>query len=438
MSHRPILLAPGIAALLFLGVLAWMLFPSTPARTKTLADGSIITLRKVSTGTNFVYDTRNLLQRTTGKFMSPKWQARLGLRPGIGPIPLPSESGTGVVHWFWLSMKGPIIHNLPGGIRPSSTLALKDDSGGEIHTQCQSLLPGASELSYLFQVPMLPTGSRRLSAELLPPHPISTLFSQPIPPPPIPAFDIANPDYIAAPKWQPTLLPLTNGEDGFQLAITAFEVDAEPVFRRQRGIFERGTTLDGTVSRLSATGPGWKVSSARLFNEAGREAREAPNLTEARPGRFSLRCNDALATNSLWKLRFYLEADPPDLRGDAIWLEVPNPAVTGKLPGVITTNVGNVVVKFYAEGLYDSFTIITSPPELLRRLRCTRILPKEGEWVSRLHTAAVRSGYYAGQWRVLPGGATILFKLEWEHLRTVEVILRPTTAQPAGNPAPQR
>ena len=107
MSRRPILLASGIAALLFLGALAWMLFPSTPAPTKKLADGSTITLLKITTGTNHVYVPGNILQRTAARFLSDAWLKKLNITPMIVSRSSSPWQPVRVNQVVWVSMNGP-------------------------------------------------------------------------------------------------------------------------------------------------------------------------------------------------------------------------------------------------------------------------------------------------------------------------------------------
>ena len=441
MSRRPILLASGIAALLFLGVLAWMLFPSTPAPTKKLADGSTITLLKITTGTNHVYVPGNILQRTAARFLSDAWLKKLNItRMIVSRSSSPWQDGR-VNQVVWVSVNGPVT--MPPKTTGTYTYSavIRDEGGGEIsgYSVISPNTPGGRV--HGFCLSLLPTGSRMLNVQIqrrvfTPGGGWSTEA-----PEILAGLDIPNPVFIKHPAWHATPLPVQLTQDDFDLTLFSLgPPDDGPSAPRVKSS-EPISFVHARLKEHTGVTNHWSITKVRLIDEAGAES-QGPNAMMGErefgkglqdqdfyylfPGRFS--------TNSLYKVRFTLTASAYARNESITFPNVPIPGRGTNRFTPLTAKVDGFTISITNFTINGDIFATLQPPTPWGRLRCVRSDPSPPGGAKQFSEQTVTSNYYHGQLWYRPASISIDLTFEWKRERIIDVIVRPTAAKSSTSP----
>src|SRR5437867_7156612 len=122
--------------------------------TKTLPDGSILTLRRITKGTKHRYVVGNLVQRTAGRVLPDAWAKKLGAQ-------VVSYNTSNRTHVIWLERIAPTNSPRGSGLQTSLLSRITNDAGFDRLYEPAAQLYTPGRQIHAFRLDACPTDSRQ-------------------------------------------------------------------------------------------------------------------------------------------------------------------------------------------------------------------------------------------------------------------------------------
>lgn len=292
--RRLLLLALGCLAVLAVLTLFLLAPDSRRGQSVTLADGTKITLLKITSGTNHQYFDGNALQRVGHQLLPRRWAAKTGGAPVDFYTPNPT-------HCFWVQCVSSSNSGNPPNAGFSGSSAITDDAGGYYRLQRSVCARRQLDTVEVIILPVPPTGSRKLRLTF-------TLFQNGSQPARDDFIDMDNPAYLPQPKWKAEKFPIHVVSGDLELIVYEVRPALPAVYSPVNGPVPAPYP---TISRLrydlrnrAATNTFVALKQWEIINERGGRMMaqgHSPAMNHFGVGDMF---DGVLSTNSLWRFRF--------------------------------------------------------------------------------------------------------------------------------------
>lgn len=376
--------------------------------TRTLPDGSVLTLRRITKGTKHRYVSGNLLQRTVGRVVPEPWSKKLGAK-------VVSYNSSNSTHVIWLERSAPTTSLRSYGFQSSLGLRITNGSGFDrsYSLVAQLFTPAGHMQGYLLDG--CPTDSRNIRV---------TLGQQPSDKPPAVSFDLPNPDFVARRKWHRLPCPTSVEQDDVSLRLERFTTGVQ---NSASAMGLPSTELAFVIRDRAVPTNNWFARSVRLLNEAGSEFLLPVQPTDASRARTNVSFPFDCSSAEPYKLRFELRRTsygPGEQHG---FQAVPVPTANGPLsPPLHAKLQGFTLVVILAPG--GAITARIEPPTSAWRLDLVRVVDDHGRWL-QVRGSSSNDGVFSGTIALETDSAKVDLTFGLTRLRALEVIVQPSLGQ---------
>jgi hypothetical protein len=389
---------------LAVGVAVFLLIDRSTESTKTLPDGSVLTLRRITKGTKHRYVSGNLLQRNVGRALPERWAKKLGAQ-------VVGYNSSNDTHFLWLERVGS--SNLLRGAAFASGFSLRitTDAGFDrIYSPEAGLVTPASEVRG-FQFEAVPTDSRRIQV---------TAGRNPFDRSTCVTLDVPNPNFIARRRWPVQPCPVSVEQDAVSLRLEGFTTRAEEPIGA-KGL--AWTELSFVIGDRAVSTNNWFARSVRIFNEAGTEfAFVLP--PDATVSRTKVSFLGGLSSAEPYKLRFELRRTSYGPDDQRVFVAVPVPKVNGPTSEPLRAQLqGFTLVSTVSQG--GGVTARIEPPTSDWRLDPVRVVDDLGRWLL-VRGSSSNDGRFSGTVALETNSVTVDLTFGLTRLRTLELIARPS------------
>ena len=411
----------GLLGVLFKGV------GENAIASQTLADGSTITLFKITTGTDHTCVEGNIFQRTAGLLLPVAWLKKLNLNKAQ----LQSEFPT---HVFWFRVTGPAMQ-LPGGATGFDFTARINDDGGGLQKSSASTGKGTTTNHVAgVMFPALPTGTPRLQFHVVRRIAVPGMGLLIPKTKALATLDVPNPAYLPNTRRHPVTLPARIQHEDLDFTVQSFGPRqpaefVDPADMRHELEYLRYLLRLRVDTRAGSTNR-WRLRRVRVLNELGGLLSEN-NVQDAR-GDWTWKLDPSVrpSSNSVWKLQFLLTVTTPAAVERHTFASVPITAGGQSNFFPITTQVGAFTLSVTGYNSAREFAATLQPPDANRYVVCENLndpAVQHLRFYSNLPAARGLNPFIslAG---IPSNTANLIFSWERQHL--IEVNVRPAFAPP--------
>jgi hypothetical protein len=373
--------------------------------TKTLPDGSVLTLRRITKGTKHRYVSGNLLQRTLGRVVPDPWAKKLG----AGVVSFNSSNCTHVI-WLERSWSTNLLRSY--GFSSGIGFRITTEAGFDRqYLQVAQLATPSCEV-WGFHFDAVPTDSRniRFAAGRYALDRTSHV-----------TFEVPNPTFVAHRAWQPPPRPIVVEQDDVSLLLERFTTGVQ----KSPGAQGFPSTEIAFVIRDRAVPTNnWFARSVRIFNEAGSEFLPPILPTEASLARTNASFPGGLSSAEPYKLRFELRRTSYGPEDQHVFVAVSVPKANGPASQHLSAKLQGftLVLALTANG---GVTARIEPPANDWRLDPVRVVDDHGRWL-QVRGSSSNDGRFSGAIVLKSDSATIDVTFGLTRLRTLEVIAQPS------------
>lgn len=374
--------------------------------TKTLPDGSVLTVRGITKGTKHRCVSGNLLQRTVGRFVPDPWAKKLG-------AVVVTHNTANSTHILWVEQRrGHSKFRLGTALANNFSLRIVTEAGFDRQYQSALALatPASEVCGFLFNA--VPTDTPRISV---------TAGPNPFDPSSSVTLEVRNPHFVAHRRWPARSCPISVEQDNVSLELERFARGPKnPPSAWGLPFME----LSFVIRDRAVPTNNWFARSVRVFNEPGTEFLPPFQPVEAYQGRTSAKFPGGLSSTEPYKLRFELRRTTYGPDEHHTFVAVPVPAANGppsrpepaKLQGFM------LVLILTANG---QITARIEPPTSDWRLDPVSIVDVGGRWLQP-RGGSTSDGGFSGSIPLESTNTTIDVTFGLTRLRTLEVIARPS------------
>ncbi|HEU0009086.1 MAG TPA: hypothetical protein VFT34_04635 [Verrucomicrobiae bacterium] len=373
--------------------------------TQTLADGSVLTLRRITKGTKHRYVSGNLLQRTASRALPESWAKKLGAQ-------VVTYNSSNVTHVIWMERLASSNSLRSYGFQTTFGPYITNDAGFDRSYRATAQLYAAGRDIQGFLLDACPTDSRII--------PI-TIRQQSFARLPNVSFNMSNPDFVARRRWQARPCPISVDQDQVSLCVERFTTRTHDPTTPTAGPW---TELSFMIRDRAVPTNNWFARSVRLFNEAGSEFLPPLLPTEASLARTNASFPFGLSSAEPYKLSFELRRTSYGPEDQHVFVAVPVPAANGPTSQPQRAKLqGFTLVLALTPGGGISARI--EPPTSAWRLDPVRVVDDHGRWL-QVRGSSSNDGRFSGAVALKADSATVDLTFGLTRLRTLEVIAQPS------------
>ncbi len=269
-----------VLALAAVAVLIWVLSggPQTLPPGKQFADGSTITIRKITYGMSIRYPMGNFWQRAAVQMLPSKLSKRFGLKMAAYTN---AHNSVFVVVENHLT-NGTFSAGMAMPFNFGNTVVANDDAGNGYQLwPAVQLFRASNDVVEIYVAPMVSHLATNLHVEVtqvrwFPPFTNYTAD-----------FDVANPAPRVAPKWTAARLPITNQIDDLTLIIEG--IDPAPMSWQTMGGVTRSIPKSRPVIRVLEHGESsrnWSLAGFTTEDQEGNVAVDSGQFSPREPRKF--------------------------------------------------------------------------------------------------------------------------------------------------------